>query len=285
MRKYYLKNREAILAKSREWANRPEIKARKQQLAKLRSQTQEVKLAQREASRRYKERNHEKVTASERSRYHQLREAAKHDPVARAKLAHDKKIDRAYMKEYAKKYYKENKERYSALAKARYAAIKADPILWRKKLDKQIPIVRSWRKKNPEKMKLAAAAWLKSPRGKALSYAAKRRAIKRRPELAMRIRLRSRMRNAMKLQGISNKCDKTVALLGCDPIQFKKHLESLFLPGMSWENRSEWEIDHIRPCSSFNLLESEQQRCCFHFSNMQPLWKADNRKKANKWQA
>jgi hypothetical protein len=54
------------------------------------------------------------------------------------------------------------------------------------------------------------------------------------------------------------------------------HLESQFLPGMSWANRRLWHIDHQRPCASFNLTNPAQQHACFHFSNLRPLWAADN---------
>jgi hypothetical protein len=43
---------------------------------------------------------------------------------------------------------------------------------------------------------------------------------------------------------------------------------------MTWSNHGEiWEIDHIKPCSSFNLADIEQQKQCFHYSNTQPLFK------------
>jgi hypothetical protein len=51
---------------------------------------------------------------------------------------------------------------------------------------------------------------------------------------------------------------------------------------MSWENYGKWHIDHIIPCSSFNLSLPEEQRNCFHYSNLQPLWAKDNIFKANK---
>jgi hypothetical protein len=52
---------------------------------------------------------------------------------------------------------------------------------------------------------------------------------------------------------------------------------------MTWENRSKWHVDHIRPCASFNLFDPAQQAACFHFSNLQPLWAADNIRKSDKW--
>ena len=58
-----------------------------------------------------------------------------------------------------------------------------------------------------------------------------------------------------------------------------KHIEKQFKPGMSWAKMSEIHIDHIKPCVSFDLTDPEQQRKCFHFSNLQPLWAIDNLKK------
>lgn len=70
----------------------------------------------------------------------------------------------------------------------------------------------------------------------------------------------------------------TVALLGCSLAECRKHLEKLWKPGMSWSNcgRGGWHIDHIKPCVSFDLRDPEQQRACFHFSNLQPLWQWEN---------
>jgi len=67
-------------------------------------------------------------------------------------------------------------------------------------------------------------------------------------------------------------------LLGCSPVELKAHFESLFLPGMSWGNRgiNGWEIDHIKPCASFDLTDPAQQALCFHYTNLRPLWRFDN---------
>ncbi len=56
------------------------------------------------------------------------------------------------------------------------------------------------------------------------------------------------------------------------------HIESQFhlWPGMSWDNMNEWHVDHRQPCKSFDLRDEAQQRRCFHFSNLQPLWACDN---------
>jgi len=67
-------------------------------------------------------------------------------------------------------------------------------------------------------------------------------------------------------------------LVGCSPADLKSHIESQFLPGMSWKNygRDGWEVDHIKPCATFDLTDPDQCRVCFHFSNLRPLWFTDN---------
>ena len=75
---------------------------------------------------------------------------------------------------------------------------------------------------------------------------------------------------------------ETTEFLGCGMEAFKIHLESQFLTGMSWDNYGEWQIDHIKPCCSFDLKDIEQRKVCFHYTNLQPLWAIDNMKKGRK---
>ena len=76
----------------------------------------------------------------------------------------------------------------------------------------------------------------------------------------------------------------SLQLVGCSLTELRQHLESQFVHGMSWDNYGKWHIDHIRPCASFDLLDPEQQRQCFHYTNLQPLWAADNLRKSDTWQ-
>ena len=100
--------------------------------------------------------------------------------------------------------------------------------------------------------------------------------------------LRSRLRKALKSVN-SEKCMKTKDMLGCSIEELKQHLESKFYPNketgemMTWENRGfyGWHIDHIKPISKFNLDYSEQQKECFHYTNLQPLWWKENLIKHN----
>ena len=96
------------------------------------------------------------------------------------------------------------------------------------------------------------------------------------------MRLRVRVINALKGKGAA-KAANTMELIGCTVPELMAHLETQFTEGMTWENQGDWHIDHIRPCASFDLTVPEQQRQCFHWSNLQPLWANDNLAKADSW--
>ena len=99
------------------------------------------------------------------------------------------------------------------------------------------------------------------------------------PNYKIRKNLRRRIKDA--LDG-KLKHSKTIELLGCSIESFRKHLEERFQPNMGWHNYGSWHIDHIRPCASFDLSDTEQQKQCFHYTNTQPLWAVDNMKKGDK---
>jgi hypothetical protein len=83
--------------------------------------------------------------------------------------------------------------------------------------------------------------------------------------------LRCRLNNSLK-HGIKTK--SALNLLGCSIDLLKQHLEFQFKSEMTWENHGKvWEIDHIVPCASFNLIDIEQQKQCFYHLNLQPLFK------------
>ena len=96
------------------------------------------------------------------------------------------------------------------------------------------------------------------------------------------VNLRRRLRKAVLGRA---KSAQTLDLLGCTVDHLLGHLAAQFQPGMNWDNYGEWHIDHVRPCASFDLTDLEQQRQCFHYSNLQPLWAADNLAKSDKWEA
>ena len=94
--------------------------------------------------------------------------------------------------------------------------------------------------------------------------------------------MRGRIAKAIKSQA-GEKAAKSMELLGCSVQHVRDHLESQFTEGMTWENQGEWHVDHIRPCASFNLEDPEEQKKCFHWTNLQPLWALDNIRKGAKY--
>ena len=97
-------------------------------------------------------------------------------------------------------------------------------------------------------------------------------------------RLSSRIRSAIARSG-SSKSLKTEALIGCSLTKLKSHIESKFVPGMSWENMNTWHIDHIKPCARFNLANESEQMTCFHYENLQPMWATANIKKGARYES
>jgi len=57
-------------------------------------------------------------------------------------------------------------------------------------------------------------------------------------------------------------------------IKINKENRKFKRKGMTWENRGKggWHIDHVLPYASFDLSDPEQQKICFHYTNLQPLW-------------
>lgn len=120
-------------------------------------------------------------------------------------------------------------------------------------------------------------AFFKTPKGREL-----KRKRENRPQSKIHKRLNSRIRSALKQVKV-HKHNRTHELTGCSIDVLKQHFESLFQDGMSWENMDQWHIDHIRPCASFDLTNLEEQKQCFHYTNLQPLWAKDNIKKGSLW--
>jgi len=147
-----------------------------------------------------------------------------------------------------------------------------------------------YREKNLEKEKLNDKNWYKKNKEYKLLYCKKRNLIimkqlknRYHTDISYKIKklVRKRIWQAMK----NNSRDNTIKyLLGCSYSQLKQHLENQFKDGMDWDNhgRTGWHIDHIKPCCSFDLSDPEEQKKCFNYTNLQPLWAEDNYKKGRK---
>ena len=165
-------------------------------------------------------------------------------------------------------YGDSNKARISENNRARYNANRHE------KLEYQ----RAYREANKERVAEYKRKWVESNRerlgGYMREYQNKR--LSEDPVFAMVSRLRCRLRKATYGQG---KPASVMDLVGCSKEKLCAWLEMHFDEGMTWENRGEWHIDHIKPIASF---EDPADPACWHWSNLQPLWAEDNLKKGDR---
>ena len=160
--------------------------------------------------------------------------------------------------EYQRLYWIENRARLIQNQREHYYANR----------DKMIQKQKEYNEKNKEKRRAYYREY-------------KRAQWRENKQMRMADLLRNRIRHALSDQR-TVKTLRTQELLGCTIEDAIKHIESQFTEGMSWETRGEWHIDHIKPCAAFDLTDIDQQRECFNWKNLQPLWAAENIAKGNR---
>jgi hypothetical protein len=241
------RNPDSVRKSALKWYHANRDKAAKTRRAWKRAHPDRVRLQAKQS----RDRNVERVRQRQRDRYHSNRESLrKAQNEWRAK-------NREHCREQGRAYAAKHASKRSAYAKRRRVT---HPHVFR-------AVMNRWRAENRVHVRY---------------YYRNRLATN------IQANLRSRLANRLLKVMTRRKCRKsnsTLLLLGTSLDGFKKHLESLFKPGMSWENRSQWHLDHIRPCASFDLTDPEQQKKCFHYTNFQPLWWSENLSKSDKWGA
>lgn len=205
----------------------------------------------------------------ERSRLYRLNNPEKRKETLKKYYHNNKEKEKLRHKEYNSK--PENKEKIRIAQRNRYKL----------QSEKECERKRLWRKNNPEKYKkIKQRHKNKNPE----LYKQKVRNNYRKKydsDILFRIAcvLRASVKSALKH---NYKKGKTLELLGCSVFDLKKHLEYKFTPEMNWDNCGKyWEIDHIVPCTAWDLSKEEAQKKCFHYSNQQPLNGTENVKKYN----
>lgn len=69
-------------------------------------------------------------------------------------------------------------------------------------------------------------------------------------------------------------------LVGCTSEMFELWLEFQFEPGMAHAGYpADWNIDHVRPRSSFDPLDPAQRAQCHHWANLAPIRSNENSRK------
>lgn len=129
------------------------------------------------------------------------------------------------------------------------------------------------RQRNPAGIRESARRWrISHP-----AYEADRR--KENLQVRLAYHLRNRFKAALKSRA---RAGSAVRDLGCTIPELIMWMESLFSPGMTWENYGHWHIDHRRPLSSFDLTERHQVLVACNWQNLQPLWAVDNLRKGHR---
>lgn len=164
-----------------------------------------------------------------------------------------------------KKYYADNKESELKRCKAYYQENKEACYQRSKKYHK------TWRDANKDKIK---SYYNKEGRSE---YEMNRKET----DINYKIAGILRKQLVKVVRGFKN--ESALKLLGCSVDDFRKYLADTFQDGMSFDNYGLWQLDHILPCSAFDLQHSEEQEICFHFSNLQALWAEDNIAKSNNY--
>lgn len=185
-----------------------------------------------------------------------------------------------YTKRYVAKNRKEVSKRQLQWRLKNRHRLAAYSKKWRaKNPSKALAVSKRWRDKNPEKQREASFNWRIKNKAAINANERKRRAVDHIYRLERC--LRARLSGAIRCVG-SVKSKTTKALTGCDRSTLISHLESKFRDGMTWGNYGKvWEVDHRRPCASFDLGKFSDQKKCFHYTNLQPLLVWENRTKGS----
>lgn len=187
----------------------------------------------------------------------------------------------AYKPAYRRKRWREKAEQYRAAQRRQKAnrlarmsdselqqykeAVTARTTAWQKRHPEKVAQYRATRQADKEKCAAARRRWRASRTPAQRLYDRVRRVMND----------HVRRRECKLLESPSN-------LIGCNREQLCSHIEMQLRDGMSWQNYGSWHIDHKRPVSSFDLTKLDEQRSCFHYSNLQPLWGHENLRKSNR---
>jgi hypothetical protein len=140
---------------------------------------------------------------------------------------------------------------------------------YERRREKVLERAKKYRLENKEKVRLSAKTSRKKKRDSDPMY---------------RLKCNLRRRCLLALHG-HYKDNTTFELIGCTYEKLKNYLEKQFSDGMTWDNYGikGWHVDHKKPCASFDLSDPKQQKECFHFSNLQPMWAKDNLLKRDRY--
>lgn len=255
-REYYAKNKEEMLAKQRaRIAANPELFAARYRESYLKRK--------------------EKAKAERQARYQRNRD------LERKQQAAYRAANLDAIREQQRQYRAEHREELARKAAARRLG----------SLEQSRAKDRARRSSPEERAKVVARVkeWVRNNRDRSRAWHRQRRKERLASDPAYRARIAIRRRFYMAIRnqvydGWVIRSGEAVRLLGCTMPEFVRHIESLWTDGMSWSNwtRDGWHIDHIIPLSAFDLSDEEQIKAACHYTNLRPLWAADNLSKGSR---
>ena len=183
--------------------------------------------------------------------YHKQYEKDNKEKIAKRKKEYAKN-NKAQLSEYHKQYEKDNKEKRASQKKEYY----------RDNKDKIEDAIEKYRNNHKEKLRKYRNEWQNNKR-------------KNNPMYRLNINISRDINRSLK---DNKKGRHWEDLIGYTLDDIKRHLESQFTEGMTWDNygKNGWWIDHVIPCVAFDLTKIKEQRKCFNYKNLQPLWWRDN---------
>ena len=130
---------------------------------------------------------------------------------------------------------------------------------------------------------LSAKSALPEARRVQLEYqkARNKRLRRESPTFAIAERISAQISQALRGRKAGRKWE---SIVGYTVEELMAHIERQFLSGMTWENRSEWHIDHVIPLTSFTFTgpDDPEARRAWALPNLRPLWARDNIRKSGR---
>lgn len=248
----------------------------------------EKREARRKSNAKYRSKNADKISKQQAEYYRKNADKiSKRDAEYRRKNAD--KIRKRNLE-----YIRKNRDKVRKMG-ARYRRKNADKVrkrsaeYIRKNLDKVRKNQSEWRRKNADKLRKYSAEYYRKNTDKLRKTKAEYRrknadkVRKKSAEYSRRIEVRIvRDQRSRLKQIIGSTSVRRHEMTGCTPKQLRDHIESQFVKGMTWENQGRWHIDHIMPCSAFDLTKPDQVKVCFNWQNLRPIWAKKNLRKGKK---
>lgn len=248
----------------------------------------QCKECQKEAKRIYYEKYKAKINSKAKEKYKNNSEEIKaksnkyyneNKEKALGSMKRYREDNKEVIKKRKKDYHEKNKDKINE--KRRVGNLSEEEYQKRKQSYKS----RYWN--DIDGMKERAKEYYKNNRVKRNKYLSDYNINRRKNDVAFRItgRLRTRLISAIKN---NSKSKSTLELLGCTIDELKTHLSKKFNNrygfNFNWNNMDgrKYHIDHIMPCASFDLSKDEEQKKCFHYSNLQILKASENLSKGAK---